>query len=172
MIPRRPNRARELIAMTLIELLAVVSILGLSTTALLGVIGPMSAGQRRAQAVATTVDAIERARLAAEHAREPVGYGAPAVTLTLGETLVASYSTWGSPQRESIFAQPLPRGWSAALHASDRAGDNATVRWWPGGWSDDATISLTSTTGASASIALLGLSGQVRELPIGVEDVR
>lgn len=159
-------------AMTLIELLAVVSILGLSTTALLGVIGPVSAGQRRAQAIATTIDVLQRARLAAEHAREPVGYGAPAVTLALGETLIASRSTWGSPQREPIFMQPLPRGWSAALRDPERLANDASVRWWPGGWSDDATISLTSTTGASASVALLGLSGQVRELPISGEDAR
>lgn len=172
MIHHRPIRTRALIAMTLIELLAVVSILGISTTALLGVIGPMSAGQRRAQAIATTVDALHRALLAAEQAREPVGYGMPVVTLGLGETLIAWRSSRTPAGRDAIFAQPLPRGWTAALPEGEQPIDDAVVRWWPGGSSDDATIILTSTTGASARLDLLGLSGQVRELPTSEWETR
>lgn len=167
--------ARSMLALTLLELLAVVSILGVSTVALVGVAGPMSAGQRRAQAILETREFLDRVRLRAESGASssgtarPAAFGRPSIEVAFGSSLRASWSgqaPFSVPH--ALIASLALRGCIAMLSERDGGpiASDAPLRFWPGGWSDDAVIELRPEAGAPAfaRLELLGLSGQIREL--------
>ncbi len=135
-------------AMTLLETLLVVVILGAAVAATIGVAGPMSAGQQRLAAISAVREAHQRARLLAE-----VSGGG--VELSLGSALEARTRNGRTGRIQ------LPTGWRAELEVAEDA--TASLPFDEGGASADAVVRLVGPNGAFAELDVLGISGQVVE---------
>lgn len=145
-------------AMTLLELLLALTILGATAGLCVGLIGPMSADQRRSRAESALRDAVARAGLLARRCG--------GAELRLGAALEC-VARAGDDDGTIALRIGLPPGWSAhALAADGDAGADA-VPFDAHGCAPDARFALRGGRGEVVVMELLGLSGQVRALRDG-----
>ncbi|MBL0922081.1 MAG: prepilin-type N-terminal cleavage/methylation domain-containing protein [Phycisphaerales bacterium] len=145
------SRPRQ-VGFTLVELLAVVVLLGLVAALAVGVVGPLAAGQRRVLAESTLREAVQRARTTASRQG--------GCALRLGSELTIT-GVRTSPSGRTATTS-LPKGWAAhAGKSADEAGGPSTIAFGPDGVTQDSTIHLTGPRGERIALHLRGLSGAV-----------
>ena len=146
-------------AFTLLELLAVVALLGLVTALTVGVIKPLASGQSRVLAEATVRESVLRARLVASR------QGGCALELGAAPRIVGTRV----PASDPGGGVRLPNGWTVSIgdqptpeYADDAAGGVVkAIAFGPDGVCDDAVISLRGPRGERVSLRLSGLTGRV-----------
>ncbi len=150
----RPTRYRD--GFTLIELLAVLLVLAGAATLSVGALGRTSGAHAERLAVSVVTGALERTRLLAE--------GRGGAELRLGPTLVATPRDSGLEPARIGFT--LPRGWSAGLtDATDQDATPSVIRFDADGACADVEIMLKGPHERIRTLRVLGLSGQVINVP-------
>lgn len=140
------------VGFTLVELLAVVTLLGLVAALAVGVVGPLASGQRRVLAESTLREAVQRARVTASRQGGCV--------LRLGTELTIVHIR--TPSSGCTVPTSLPKGWAASAGDIAPDGDGASsISFGPDGVTNDATIHLAGPRGARIALLLRGLSGTV-----------
>ena len=144
------SRPRQ-VGFTLVELLAVVALLGMVAALALGVVAPLASAQRRVLAESTLREAVQRARATASRQG--------GCALQLGTELIIIHTR--TPASGLTTPTSLPKGWTAkAGNISDDA-DGAFIAFGPDGVTNDTTIHLAGPRGERIAMLLRGLSGAV-----------
>lgn len=137
---------------TLVELLAVVTLLGMVTALAVDVVGPLASGQRRVLAESTLREAVQRARATASR------QGGCVLQLGTELTITCTRTPDSGPTRPTS----LPKGWAASADDIAREGGAASsISFGPDGVTNDATIHLAGPRGEQIELILRGLSGAV-----------
>lgn len=140
------------VGFTLVELLAVVTLLGMATALAVGVVGPLASGQRRVLAESTLREVVQRARVTASR------QGGCALRLGTELTIVHIRT----PSSGLTAPTSLPTGWTARAGDIAPDGDGASsISFGPDGVTNDATIHLAGPRGEQIELTLRGLSGTV-----------